>query len=208
MKEELKEGLMLKYKYAKDMLETEINILINDYVTKEGYNPVEHIKSRLKSEKSILDKLERKGLNNTVEDIKNHIHDIIGLRIVVSFLNDVYDVVNIIKSSKNIIVKDEKDYIETPKSTGYISYHLIVKVPIYLIDKVEYVDAEIQIRTMAMDFWASIDHKIQYKFPNEIPEDVKEKMYENSLIINELDNRMMKLNETINKYSNFLWNSK
>lgn len=204
MKEELKEGLMLKYKYAKDMLETEINILINDYVTKEGYNPVEHIKSRLKSEKSILDKLERKGLNNTVEDIKNHIHDIIGLRIVVSFLNDVYDVVNIIKSSKNIIVKDEKDYIETPKSTGYISYHLIVKVPIYLIDKVEYVDAEIQIRTMAMDFWASIDHKIQYKFPNEIPEDVKEKMYENSLIINELDNRMMKLNETINKYSNFL----
>lgn len=208
MKEELKEGLMLKYKYAKDMLETEINILINDYVTKEGYNPVEHIKSRLKSEKSILDKLERKGLNNTVEDIKNHIHDIIGLRIVVSFLNDVYDVVNIIKSSKNIIVKDEKDYIETPKSTGYISYHLIVKVPIYLIDKVEYVDAEIQIRTMAMDFWASIDHKIQYKFPNEIPEDVKEKMYENSLIINELDNRMMKLNETINKYSNFLWNFK
>ena len=204
MKEELKEGLMLKYKYAKDMLETEIDILINDYVTKEGYNPVEHIKSRLKSEKSILDKLERKGLNNTVEDIKNHIHDIIGLRIVVSFLNDVYDVVNIIKSSKNIIVKDEKDYIETPKSTGYISYHLIVKVPIYLIDKVEYVDAEIQIRTMAMDFWASIDHKIQYKFPNEIPEDVKEKMYENSLIINELDNRMMKLNETINKYSNFL----
>lgn len=204
MKEELKEGLMLKYKYAKDMLETEINILINDYVTKEGYNPVEHIKSRLKSEKSILDKLERKGLNNTVEDIKNHIHDIIGLRIVVSFLNDVYDVVNIIKSSKNIIVKDEKDYIETPKSTGYISYHLIVKVPIYLIDKVEYVDAEIQIRTMAMDFWASIDHKIQYKFPNEIPEDVKEKMYENSLIINELDNRMMKLNETINKYSNFI----
>lgn len=195
-----KEGLFLKYEFAKSMLETEINILIEEFVFVHGYNPVEHVKSRIKSEASIVDKLEKKGVEKTIVNVGRHVHDAVGLRIVVSFLSDVYDIVSIIKKSKNLIVVKQDDYINNPKDTGYTSYHLNVLVPIYLNDKTEYIEAEIQIRTIAMDFWASLDHKIQYKFPNEIPEDVKEKMYENSLIIKELDRQMMHLNETVNKY--------
>lgn len=191
--------LFLKYNFAKQMLETEINILMDEFVLKHGYNPVEHIKSRIKSKESILKKLEKKGYEKSLINITK-IPDIIGLRIVVSFLSDVYDVVATIKQSENLIIKGQKDYVENPKDTGYISYHLIVAVPIYLAGKTEYIDAEIQIRTIAMDFWATLDHKIQYKFPNEIPTDIKEKMYESSLIIRELDERMMHLNEAVNEH--------
>ncbi len=197
-----KEEFYLKYKFAKQMLETEINILIEEFVFKHGYNPVEHVKSRIKSEESIMKKLEKKDYDKTLDNIVSHIHDAVGLRIVVSFLSDVYDIVSVIKKSKNLIVVDQKDYIKDPKETGYTSYHLNVLVPIYLEDKVSSLEAEIQIRTIAMDFWASLDHKIQYKFPNEIPLDVKEKMFENSLIIKELDKQMMHLNEVVNKYDN------
>jgi putative GTP pyrophosphokinase len=197
-----KSELFLKYQFTKKMLETEIEILINEFVFKHGYNPVEHIKSRVKTEDSIKNKLEKKGYSFTTDNIVKHIHDAVGFRIVVSFLSDVYDIVSMIKKSNNLIILEQKDYIKDPKDTGYTSYHLNVLVPLYLDDKVEYVEAEIQIRTMAMDFWASLDHKIQYKFPENIPEEVKEKMYENSLIIKELDKRMMRLNEAVNKYDN------
>jgi putative GTP pyrophosphokinase len=195
-----KNELFLKYQFTKKMLETEIEILINEFVFKFGYNPVEHIKSRVKAEASIKKKLEKKGYDFTIDNIVDHIHDAVGFRIVVSFLSDVYDIVAMIKNSNNLVIIGQKDYIKDPKESGYTSYHLNVLVPLYLNDKVEHVEAEIQIRTMAMDFWASLDHKIQYKFPEKIPEDVREKMYENSLIIKELDKRMMRLNETVNKY--------
>lgn len=191
--------IFMKYAFAKKMLETEIGILMEEYVFKNGYNPVEHIKTRIKSKESILKKLEKKGYEKKLANITK-IPDIIGLRIVVSFLSDVYDVVNIIKNSENLIIKDQKDYVEKPKDSGYLSYHLIVAVPIYLAGKTEYVDAEIQIRTIAMDFWATLDHKIQYKFPNKIPNDIKKKMYESSLIIRELDERMMHLNKVVNEH--------
>lgn len=194
------EELFLKYEFAKRMLETEISIIIDEFVYEHGYNPVEHTKSRIKSLDSILKKLDSKQYDKNLENINKYICDGVGLRIVVSFLSDVYDIVSVIKKSKNLIIKEQKDYIKNPKDTGYISYHLIVEVPIYLSDKVEYVNAEIQIRTMAMDFWASLDHKILYKFPNEIPEDVKNEMYENSMIIKDLDKQMMRLNEIVNKY--------
>ena len=113
----------------------------------------------------------------------------------------VYDIVDIIKSSKQFKIKEEKDYIKNPKTTGYMSYHLIVLVPIYLNETVEHVEAEIQIRTSAMDFWASIDHKVQYKFPSEIPEEVKKEMYNCSLDIRKLDEKMQQLNEFVNKYN-------
>ena len=169
--------LMLKYNFALQLLETQFNILIKEFEFKNKYNPVEHMKSRLKTEKSIIDKLNKKGYEVTTKNMILHVHDIIGIRIVCSFLDDVYDIVDIIKSSKQFKIKEEKDYIKNPKSTGYMSYHLIVLVPIYLNETVEHVEAEIQIRTSAMDFWASIDHKVQYKFPSEIPEEVKKEMY-------------------------------
>ncbi len=197
---ESKEELFLKYKFARSMLETEIKILIEEFVFMHGYNPVEHVKSRIKSEASIMKKLQKKGYEYTTLNIDQHIHDIVGIRIVVSFLSDVYDIASVIKKSKSLIVIDQEDYIKDPKESGYISYHLNVLVPIYLENRIEYMEAEVQIRTIAMDFWASLDHKIQYKFPNQIPQEIKDQLYENSLIIKELDNQMMHLNEAVNKY--------
>ena len=193
--------LMLKYNFALQLLETQFNILIKEFEFKNKYNPVEHMKSRLKTEKSIIDKLNKKGYEVTTKNMISHVHDIIGIRIVCSFLEYVYDIVDIIKSSKQFKIKEEKDYIKNPKSTGYMSYHLIVLVPIYLNETVEHLEAEIKIRTSAMDFWASIDHKVQYKFPSEIPEEVKKEMYNCSLDIRKLDEKMQQLNEFVNKYN-------
>ena len=193
-------SLMLKYNFALQLLETQFNILIKEFEFKNKYNPVEHVKSIFKSEKSIIDNLNKKGYIVTAKNMIQHVHDIIGIRIVCSFLSDVYDIVDIIKSSKQFKIKEEKDYIKNPKSTGYMSYHLIVLVPIYLNETVEYIEAEVQIRTSAMDFWASIDHKIQYKFPSEIPEEVKNEMFNCAVDIRKLDEKMYQLNEIVNKY--------
>ncbi len=152
----------------------------------------------------IKNKLKDKGYDYTLANIKKYIHDVVGIRIVVSFLSDVYDIVSVLKNSQDLIIVKQQDYIKEPKDTGYISYHLNVLIPIYLNNKTEYVEGEIQIRTIAMDFWASLDHKIEYKFSDteKIPLEVYDKMYENSLIIKELDKKMMHLNETVNKYEN------
>lgn len=192
--------LMLKYEFAMSILETHLNILIKDFVFKHQYNPVEHIKSRIKTEESALNKLEKKGYECNLYNIIHHVHDMIGIRIVCSFISDVYDIVHLIKNSKQFKLIEEKDYIKAPKDSGYISYHLIVSVPIYLHDTVEYIEAEIQIRTIAMDFWASLDHKIQYKFPKTLPENIKEELYQCSLDIQSLDNRMNQLNHFLSIY--------
>lgn len=191
--------LMLKHEFAKQLLETQLSILIKEFEYKNHYNPVEHVKSRIKTEKSIREKLAKKGYSYTKENLQSHVHDIVGIRIVCSFLSDVYDIVNMIKNSEQFTVLAEKDYIENPKDTCYISYHLIVSVPVYLNKDTEYIEAEVQIRTIAMDFWASIDHKIHYKF-NEAPKQVQDELYECSLDIKALDNRMNQLNEIIKQY--------
>ena len=188
------EGLILKYTAALKTLETEISILLQDYEYKNNYNPVEHIKSRLKSYDSASKKLISKGYEVNTTNIEKHVHDMVGLRIVCSFLSDVYEIVKIIENSDQITVHDKEDYITNPKETGYSSYHLNVYIPVYLIDGVELVEAEIQIRTVAMDFWASLDHKITYKFKGEIPEEIKEGMHKCAEDIHALDQKMLKLN--------------
>lgn len=193
--------MLLKYKFAKTILEAELEILLKEYEYRAGNSPVEHIKSRLKSEKSILKKLEDKGYDKTVENVEKHIHDIVGFRIVCSFLSDVYDIVNIIKSSKNFKLKGENDYIKNPKETGYSSYHLNILVPIYLEEKLEYVEAEIQIRTVAMDFWASLDHKLQYKLPEDIPVHLERELLSCSDEIKIMDLKMQNLYDIVKKYT-------
>jgi len=205
LKQEQEESLpelMLKYEFAMDTLNTQINILLKEFSFRNHYNPVEHIKSRIKSEESALNKLKSKGYDLTLYNIINHVHDMIGIRIVCSFLSDVYDIVNMIKNSGQIKIKEEKDYIKYPKKSGYSSYHLIVMVPIYLHDSIEYVEAEIQVRTIAMDFWASLEHKIQYKIPKNLPKRVSDELFQCSLNMMALDNRMNQLNQYINEFEN------
>jgi len=193
--------LMLKYNFALEILKTEINILVKNFEYKNNYNPVEHIKSRIKTKESAIKKLDKKGYDLTFENLERHVHDMVGIRIVCSFLSDVYDIVELIKNSKQFKILEEKDYINNPKDSGYVSYHLNLLVPIHLDEKIEYVEAEVQIRTIAMDFWASLDHKIRYKFPSEIPSEVKEEIYNCSLDIRKLDDKMEKLNKIMKKYN-------
>ncbi len=191
------DDLLLKYHGALRTLETHLDILIKDFELKYHYMPVEHMKSRIKNIDSAINKLNRRNYKITIENIINHVHDMIGIRIVCSFLNDVEKIVNLIKNSRFITIHEEKDYIHNPKKTGYSSYHLLVNVPVYLEDGMEQIEAEIQIRTMAMDFWASLDHKIQYKFEEKIPNDIMIEMQHCALDINNLDQKMMKLNHSV-----------
>ena len=198
--EELTESykeLLLKYNAALKTLETQIAILLQDFEFKNHYNPVEHVKSRIKSYDSIVNKLRSRDYEVNVTNIEDHIHDAVGIRIVCSFLSDVYTIVKLLEDSDQITVHTKKDYISNPKDSGYSSYHLLVYVPVYLIDGVEMVEAEIQIRTIAMDFWASLDHKLRYKKKDDIPKELIEEVYSCSQIINDLDIKMENLRKKL-----------
>lgn len=188
--------LMLKYEFAKKRLVTELEILLEEYEFNNGYSPVEHTKARIKKFDSIIKKLDRKGYELSVDNIQRHVHDVVGIRIVCSFLSDVYDIINIIKSSKQFIIKDEVDYIKSPKESGYTSYHINLLVPIHLEGKTEYIEAEIQIRTIAMDCWASLDHKLRYKLVNTTKE-LENEMHSCANKMVEIDKMMQHLCEEV-----------
>lgn len=192
--------LMLKYEFAQKRLITELDILLEEFEFNNGYNPVEHTKSRIKKMESIVKKLDRKGYEVTTDSIQRHVHDVVGLRIVCSFLSDVYDIINIIKSSKQFIIKDESDYIKNPKDSGYTSYHINLLVPIHLEGKTEYIEAEIQIRTVAMDCWASLDHKLRYKV--DTTEELEEEMHNCADKMIEIDKQMQHLCELVRELRN------
>lgn len=192
------DDLLTKYSLGKEKLEQILRNLIDNFISSYNYNPVEHIKSRLKTENSIINKLKNKHLEVTNENIIENVKDVIGIRLVCSFLTDIYDIVNLISNISELNIIEKKDYVSNPKESGYTSYHLIVLVPIVYNGKKDFVKAEIQIRTVAQDFWASLSHKIQYKYENNIPNDIKEEMYEYSLIVNQLDKKMVNLNKIVN----------
>lgn len=192
--------IMLKYEFAKKKLETEIDILLKEYEYKCNYNPVEHVKSRIKSIDSACNKLKKKKQEFNTYNLVKYVHDMIGFRIVCSFISDVYDIVNIIKSSNEFIIKEETDYIKNPKDSGYSSYHLNVLVPLHLEEITEYVEAEIQIRTVAMDCWASLEHKLDYKLPKRVPKEIKDELIACAMDIDKLDLRMQKLYDIIKEY--------
>lgn len=192
--------IMLKYEFAKKKLETEIDILLKEHEFKCNYNPVEHVKSRIKSIESASNKLKKKKQKFNTYNLVRYVHDMIGIRIVCSFISDVYDIVNIIKSSNEFIIKEETDYIKSPKDSGYSSYHLNVLIPLHLEEITEYVEAEIQIRTVAMDCWASLEHKLDYKLPKEVPKNIKDELVACASDIEKLDLKMQKLYDIIKEY--------
>ena len=194
--------IMVQSEFTLNMLETELKILLKEYEVENNYNLVDHMKSRIKSKDSIIAKLEKRGYDITYENIEKHVHYKVGVRIICPFLSDVKEVVKVIKASEQFIIKEEKDYIASPKESGYISYHLIILLPVYFSGRTEYREAEIQIRTMAMDFWASLDHMIRYKFDEDkIPNEVKDGMYECSVAIKSLDEKMLNLSKQVKKYN-------
>lgn len=186
------DNIMIKYISALKILETQIEIINDDFKYIKKYNPIEHVKTRIKTADSIINKLRKNNLDFTIENVINYINDIIGVRIICSFKEDVYELIDILKKSKNIKVINEKDYINNPKTSGYRSYHMIIEVPVELINEKTYVKAEIQIRTLAMDLWASLDHKLSYK-SEFCTDEIYKKLYEMSDELNQVDDEMSSL---------------
>lgn len=188
----------LVYSAALRQVQTKIEILNEEFQHVHQYNPIEHIKSRIKSPESIVKKLRRHGYESTIENMVNHCNDIAGIRIICSFTSDLYQIVGMLKKQKDLEIVAIKDYITYPKASGYKSYHLIVSIPVYLSDRIVNTRVEIQVRTVAMDFWASLEHKIHYKFEGDAPEHIKNELVECARMVSDLDARMLHLNEEIN----------
>lgn len=188
---------MMAYQFACDEINTKINILSDEFNYLHDYNPIEHVKSRVKSPESIFNKIRRKGFPFSLNAIKENIRDIAGVRITCSFISDIYVLAEMIGKQKDITVVEYKDYIQNPKPNGYQSLHLIVQIPIYMTDRTEHTYVEIQIRTIAMDFWASLEHKIYYKYDKEIPEHLSKELQNTAFIAADLDKKMEKLHKEV-----------
>ncbi len=189
--------VMLVYSSALKEIGTKIEILNDEFQHVHRYNPIEHVKSRLKTSESIVKKLKRNGYESTIEIMVKYVNDIAGIRIICSFTTDIYRIAEMIANQSDIKVLSVKDYIKKTKPSGYKSYHMIVSIPIYLSDRIIDAKVEIQIRTVAMDFWASLEHKINYKFEGNAPEHIKDELYACAQMVSALDAKMLSLNEEI-----------
>jgi putative GTP pyrophosphokinase len=197
-KEEITRFMMM-YKFALDSLETKIEILTEEFNFLHDYNPIEHTKSRLKSPESILNKMYRKQCELSFPSIKENIKDIAGLRITCSFVSDIYRIREMLQSQSDLKIIETKDYIKEPKPNGYQSLHLLVEVPVYMSDRQENVCVEVQIRTIAMDFWASLEHKIYYKYKSSVPVRLLQELKEAADSAAALDQQMERLHKEISE---------
>lgn len=187
----------LIYNSALKQISTKLEILNDEFQHVHRYNPIEHIKGRIKTPESIVKKLKKHGYESTINNMIRYVNDIAGIRVICSFASDIYQIAEMISNQSDIKVISVKDYIVNPKASGYKSYHMLVSVPVYLSDRIEDTKVEIQIRTVAMDFWASLEHKIHYKFEGNAPEHIREELVECAQMVSDLDARMLALNEEI-----------
>ena len=190
---------MFAYKFALDEISTKLNILEQEFKLMHDYNPIEHISTRLKTPESIINKAQRKNIKLSLPSIKENLQDIAGVRINCSFNSDIYKLSEMIQNQQDIEVVECKDYIKNPKPNGYRSLHLILKIPVFMSDRVENVFVEVQIRTIAMDFWASLEHKIFYKYNKAVPANIIEELTDAAESANELDQKMENLHKEILK---------
>jgi putative GTP pyrophosphokinase len=191
------EEVNLIYNAALKQVQIKMEILNDEFQRVHRYNPIEHIKARIKSSESIVKKLKRYGYESTIENMITYVNDIAGIRIICSFTSDIYRIADMVANQKDIKVLSIKDYITYPKASGYKSYHMILSVPVYLSDRIEETKVEMQIRTVAMDFWASLEHKMHYKFEGDAPQHIKDELVECAHMVSDLDARMLSLNEEI-----------
>jgi putative GTP pyrophosphokinase len=189
--------LLMPYRFGLEEMLTKINILREELSFRPEGSPIEHVTSRLKSVDSIRAKARRIGCEFTPEAIAHQIFDIAGIRVVCSFIEDAYWVLSMLTSQSDVTVVEIKDYIAEPKPNGYRSLHAIVQIPVFLSDSIRDVCVELQVRTVAMDFWASVEHKIYYKFRQEIPLQLGDELSQAASVAHELDQRMSDLRETL-----------
>jgi len=193
----LKDHLVL-YRCVLKNMEMRVDTLQEDYNNMQSYNPIEHVKTRLKTPESIAEKLHRRGFQLTAESARSHLFDVAGLRCICSYAKDISDIADVFKRQPDLEMIEEKNYITNPKPSGYRSHHLIMRVPIHLTDKTEYLPVEVQIRTQAMDFWATLEHKVRYKYDNQMPHHISRDLIDCADRIAELDDRMYLIQEIVN----------
>ena len=196
--EEMNKTLLI-YRSAIKEVQTKLEILDDELKIRRKRNPIEYMKSRVKTPGSIMDKLQRKGLEMTVNSAKENLNDIAGIRVICSFVGDIYDIANMLKRQDDITLIEEKDYIKNPKPNGYRSLHLVVEIPIFFSDHAEPVRLEVQIRTIAMDFWASLEHKLYYKTSGESPVHITNDLKECADVIASTDMRMQDIQREVEK---------
>lgn len=189
--------LMMQYRCALMEVETKLNVLNAEFTMKNNRNPFESIKSRIKTPKSILEKLQRKGFEISVKGIEENLADVAGIRVICSFPDDIYATAKMLTDQDDIRVIQVKDYIINPKSNGYRSLHLILEVPIFLSNEKKNMKVEVQFRTIAMDFWASLEHKLKYKKNIENAEEISKELQRCAEASSQLDLRMQALRDRI-----------
>ena len=192
----LKEMLIV-YEWGQRILLTKLDIMCEDFKNFHENNPIENIKGRIKSPESIAQKLQRLNLAITADNARVHLKDIAGIRIICSYAKDIYHLIDLLRSMPDVNILDEKDYVGTPKPSGYRSYHVIMEVPVFYSGKTEYITVEVQIRTEAMNFWSTLEHKARYKYQEHIPQHLCNELVMCADKIAELDHRMYLIHEII-----------
>ena len=190
-------NLLLVYEWGQKLFLTKMQILFDSLSHFHDHNPIEHIKTRIKSMENIAAKLEKLNKEITAESAEKNLTDIAGIRIICSYAKDIYQLAELIKTMPEVSVLTEKDYVTNPKKSGYRSYHLIVEIPVFYSGKNKTIPVEIQIRTAAMDFWASLEHKVRYKYHEHIPKHLSDELGICAEKIAELDNRMFLIHDII-----------
>ena len=186
------------YRAAIKEVRTKIEILSEDFAVRHDYNPIHHMERRLKSPESIEEKLQRYGKEISIESARENIMDIAGIRVVCNFIDDVYAIADMLMEQNDITLIAKKDYIENPKDNGYRSLHLVLSVPVFLLNGCESVPVEVQIRTVAMDFWASLEHQLRYKKGKELTTKINFELKACAEVSAKLDKRMQGLFDEIN----------
>jgi putative GTP pyrophosphokinase len=189
--------ILIVYEWGQRSLLTKLNIMYEDFNNFQDNNPIENIRGRVKAPESIAEKLHDMKVEITAENAKKYLKDIAGVRIICAFAKDIFYLVDLLKSMPGISVLEERDYIKSPKPSGYRSYHIIMEVPVFYSGKNELVKVEVQIRTEAMNFWSTLEHKARYKYQEHIPRQLCDELVECADKISELDNRMYLIHETI-----------
>ncbi len=198
----LKEFMQMNFVYdsAIGIMKTRLEVLQREYSLAHGYNPIHSVESRLKKPMSIAKKLRRKNLEITIDNIRRNLKDVAGMRVICNYKNDVYTIAEVLKRQLDVSVLEEKDYIKNPKENGYRSYHMVVTVPVYFTNRTENVPIEIQIRTIAMDFWASLEHKLRYKKDRQMSYGLQERLKSCAEITDKLDEEMQNINILLNDF--------
>ncbi len=191
------QALMMNYECAMLEIKTKLDVLNAELSVKDDHNPFETIKTRIKKPMSIINKLKKDGIDVTLENIEKHLNDVAGIRVICSFPDDIYKLADYLEKQDDIRVITRKDFIANPKPNGYRSLHLIVEIPIFLTTEKKNMRVEVQFRTIAMDFWASLEHKLKYKKEIDNAESISNELYYCAELINQLDCRMQQIREKI-----------